>query len=239
MRPTKDSLFRQLKERDGLLCGICHQPLEIEWAQYEEWHTWKMRRDASIPKPFKRKKANITIDHIMPKSVGKKLGVPHIEYNSVPNLQLAHDYCNNKKGNTWENPKSSPENGPSAPSAISPTDSSTVESPTGSEPLDTKSASSAESPALSRKEKIAEAEANYNLAAKMWNEFPGEKLMYPRDKFVVKYCYCTKAAQRPVVRGKNASRWPYCKQCGFALPVDEHGVATSKNPKNQDKENDD
>lgn len=104
-------IYDLLVERDGLVCGICKQSIEQEWAKYltwREWHEWK--GPGNKPKqPFKRIKAGINLDHIQPKANMKKGGSPREDINKLDNLQIAHIECNNKKGNdeAYQAPKNS------------------------------------------------------------------------------------------------------------------------------------
>lgn len=94
----KRDIFVQLKNRDGLICGICGESLVKEWDKYQLW--------LSVPrnKLIKRSACDLTIDHKLPKSLVRKL--PDWKYTKgwwyedLDNLQLAHYTCNNKKGNS-------------------------------------------------------------------------------------------------------------------------------------------
>jgi len=71
-----------------------------------------------------------------------------------------------------------------------------------------------------KKEIIARATEQYNAAARKWNELPGVRLVYPADKFAIKYCYCPgpdskkKLVQGLVVAGKD---FKCCFECGYPL----------------------
>ena len=109
-------------------------------------------------------------------------------------------------------------------------DSSTHESRTGKEESEKKSALSAglqdnarggESVPRTKKEILAQYEAWYNEGARWWNSLPGHRLIYPQDKFTIKYCYCTKKERKPITdvdKFGNEVTIPYCNTCGFALP---------------------
>lgn len=94
---NKQSIYEYLAERDGLFCGICGATLAIEWFKYR-W--WLRARDLDIKRPFKRKRCGLTVDHIIPRSIYKPWEKGESAYANRDNLQLAHDDCNNKKGNT-------------------------------------------------------------------------------------------------------------------------------------------
>lgn len=93
-------IYNLLKERDGLICGICKESLEGNWAKYQEWLT---RPKA---KSLKRRACNLTVDHIIPRSVIRRMdgfkGGPYWAWKDMDNLQLAHYTCNNAKGNKTE-----------------------------------------------------------------------------------------------------------------------------------------
>lgn len=93
----KRDIFNALKERDGLVCGICKATLEQEWERYQQWVK------AEGKKPHKRNSCNIDIDHIVPASVIKRQDQFAYKYgwkwSDLNNLQLTHSVCNNKKGN--------------------------------------------------------------------------------------------------------------------------------------------
>lgn len=94
------NLYRRLRERDGLVCGICGGSLVEEWGKYEQWVAWAELREGTKPKaPFKRGKLELTIDHRVPKSLMRH-EPPEIR-NGFINLQLAHKTCNVKKGNDY------------------------------------------------------------------------------------------------------------------------------------------
>ena len=98
---NKHSILEALKELDGLVCGICHQPLEEQWAKYQ---IWREAVSKAVKAPFRRQECDITIDHKIPKSLIRKQ--PEWEYkkgwwyDDIQNLQLAHNTCNNKKVNS-------------------------------------------------------------------------------------------------------------------------------------------
>lgn len=99
----KRDAYISLKERDGLVCGICGGSLDEVWAKYEVWKAWKDTKEGVKPKaPFKRGKLNLSIDHIMPKSVAYDMGMTRKEVNALENLQLTHKECNVKKGNKYD-----------------------------------------------------------------------------------------------------------------------------------------
>jgi 5-methylcytosine-specific restriction endonuclease McrA len=95
LKNSKRSIYEFLKERDGLICGICGESLLENWQKYQLW----LANSSSI----KRRQCNITIDHIIPKSLLRmKEGFTPTRGWSLKdkdNLQLAHFDCNNKKGN--------------------------------------------------------------------------------------------------------------------------------------------
>lgn len=95
---TKSNTYELLRERDGLVCGICHLSLEAAWAEYEVWRAWKKSNHHGVRQPLKRGRIELTIDHIIPRSVMRKKGKTYLEWNSFDNLQLAHKRCNSAKG---------------------------------------------------------------------------------------------------------------------------------------------
>ncbi len=78
-----------LKERDGLICGICKKPLDSEWSEYESWRLYRS---------MKRLNVNINVDHVLPRSKGG--GRTHI--TNINNLSLTHRRCNTEKGNFYD-----------------------------------------------------------------------------------------------------------------------------------------
>lgn len=74
-------------------------------------------------------------------------------------------------------------------------------------------------------------EALYNEGAKVFNSLPGEKLVWPRDRFNIKYCYHKSFEREPVQKweqfddgngGTFSARVtvkpPCCKHCGLPYP---------------------
>ncbi len=108
-------------------------------------------------------------------------------------------------------------------------DSSTVESHTGlMEPV-MKSVSPAE-PSESekdgswapptKKEILRAAMLEYNEGAKLWNSLRGQRLVWPKDKFKVTYCYCPGAeSKKKLVRDAMLGTHPVkvCFTCGYPL----------------------
>ncbi len=94
---VKRDIYAFLRDRDGLICGICGESIEEQWERYQLW--------LSSPKSklIKRKDCDLTIDHILPKSLVRKLPDWKYKkgwwYSDRANLQLSHLVCNNKKGN--------------------------------------------------------------------------------------------------------------------------------------------
>lgn len=92
-RRKKFYLYDSIKERTGLICGICGKSLETEYMELLQYFE-DLKLQVKLRK--KRKKIDITIDHIIPLSIYKKenrLCNPWV----VDNLQFAHDKCNNEK----------------------------------------------------------------------------------------------------------------------------------------------
>lgn len=229
----KRRLYERLKERDGLTCGICKESLEAEWNLYQEWLAWANSKEPIRPKaPHKRSRLGLSIDHIYPKSRARRDGWEKWQTWDLSNLQLAHMSCNVKKADVWHEQneqKKSPESGSIAPSVISPMDSLTAESHTGSMESDKKSASPAEPSAsekggdstpLTKKEILHQAMLQYNEAAKMWNSLPGPRLIWPKDKFAIKYCYCPGSdSKKKLVPDAKLGTHPVkvCWTCGYPL----------------------
>jgi len=88
-------LYEKLRERDGLICGICGGSLKESWKKYQEWVA------APAGQKPKRKHADLTIDHKYPKSrIRRETGFVYHRgwaWENEENLQLAHWECNNKK----------------------------------------------------------------------------------------------------------------------------------------------
>jgi hypothetical protein len=100
-RVNKYQLVLELKERDGLDCGICGLSLAKEWDMYIAW----LNNPRS--KSLKRKACNFTIDHKVPRGVLRRS--PDFVYKKgwqwrdKDNLQLAHFTCNNEKADKCVN----------------------------------------------------------------------------------------------------------------------------------------
>lgn len=71
------------------------------------------------------------------------------------------------------------------------------------------------------------AEAQYNEMARAWNKLPGSKLLYPKDKFKITYCYHTKSERRAAMawveyldgsRAKELITPLTCDKCGYPYP---------------------
>ena len=82
---TKSIVLKLLENRDWV-CGICGVSLTEEIAQLKKYY----EQPNGVKHTIKRKKINIDIDHIFPRSKG---GV-----SELFNLQLTHSTCNNAKG---------------------------------------------------------------------------------------------------------------------------------------------
>lgn len=65
-----------------------------------------------------------------------------------------------------------------------------------------------------------DSEAAYNEMARVWNSLPGNRLVYPKDKFEIKYCYHPKREQerKEIDRDGKPIPVPYCNACGLPLP---------------------
>lgn len=92
------SIVNHLIERDGQVCGICKGDISglIEaYRKYDEFNKEIKRRKRAMQREIidARKKVEIDIDHIMPRSLGGS-------YES-DNLQLADKECNRRKGSDY------------------------------------------------------------------------------------------------------------------------------------------
>lgn len=85
---AKAKIYDALYERDGAICGICRESLELQWDMYQRWRVY--------PKEYKRTKINIDIDHKEAKSKRDE----HWWNNDYSNLQLAHRICNQEKADS-------------------------------------------------------------------------------------------------------------------------------------------
>ncbi len=78
-----------------IICGICGESLEKEYAAYlkfREANVEMRKMGKRLNSPSKRRrKININIDHIVPHSKGG--------LSELSNYQLTHTTCNTKKGN--------------------------------------------------------------------------------------------------------------------------------------------
>lgn len=106
---------------------------------------------------------------------------------------------------------SSQETGPSALNVTGPIHSSERELPTGGQVKTT--VSLVESTVSDWRK---EAERQYNEGAKLWNKLPGHKLLFPKDKFRVSYCYHAKAIR--VLNHNKVGGIDTCKECGYPVP---------------------
>lgn len=226
MALQKRKLYERLKERDGLTCGICKQSLEGEWALYEEWLVWANLKEGTKPKaPFKRAKLGLTIDHIYPKSLGRNNGWPKERIWALTNLQLAHLSCNTKKGNYY----AEAEDGTEGMAFLSEVQPVLLVHEVPSDVLPAREESGLVSQVRSgvgegagetKKEILKRAMLAYNEGAKMWNSLPGPRLIWPKDKFAIKYCYCPGPdSKKKLVTGLVVAGKPFkcCFTCGFPL----------------------
>jgi hypothetical protein len=73
---------------------------------------------------------------------------------------------------------------------------------------------------MTKKEILHGLMLQYNESAKMWNSAPGPRLVWPRDKFAIKYCYCPGPdSSKKLVRDLVVAGKPFkcCFDCGFPL----------------------
>jgi len=99
---NKYHLLRELKERDGLTCGICGLSLQKDWEDLHRWLLAPRDKTAKLAgKVLRRTDCNITVDHKIPRGVLRRR--PEFVYEKgwqwrdKDNLQLAHGTCNNEK----------------------------------------------------------------------------------------------------------------------------------------------
>lgn len=67
---------------------------------------------------------------------------------------------------------------------------------------------------MDKKETIKQAVLDYNAMAKVWNSLPGNKLIWPKDKFKIRYCGC-EVVRRVEEYGKHKIKT--CYACGYPL----------------------
>lgn len=75
---------------------------------------------------------------------------------------------------------------------------------------------------VEQKEWYRLAKEDYNAMAKLWNSLPGKKLIWPKDRFGIQYCYHKSPPDGLVSEGleifKNIPFIPVCKACGLPRP---------------------